>query len=95
MELHGEKKAQKAKQNFENTFQKRTPTFSTPMPNKSTLAQTIAPFTNLASMSDAKRMINAGAVEVNGKIIRDTNAPVSEGDKIKLGKRIFGIVVKS
>jgi len=43
----------------------------------------------IQSMSQAKRFIRQGAVEVNGK--KETNASriIKTGDKIKVGKRWF------
>jgi len=93
-ELHGEKEAEMAREKFSKTFQKKDPEFKTKMPNKGTLAQTLAPFTRLSSVSEAKRLINAGAVELNKKVITNPNQVTNVGDQIKWGKRGFGTVVE-
>lgn len=47
------------------------------------------------SISQAKRLIKQGAIKVNGKIIKDLKFKLKEGDKIQIGKRIFGTAVKN
>lgn len=93
-ELCGEKGAIEAKTNFEKTFQKRDPEFQTQMPIAETLSNTIAPFTSLSSISEAKRQILQGSVVVNGKAVTDPTLKPKVGQKIQIGKRIFGIVVE-
>ncbi|HWA51772.1 MAG TPA: tyrosine--tRNA ligase [Patescibacteria group bacterium] len=92
-ELHSEKDAKEAQEKFEKTFQKKEPDYGTPLPNQGTVIQTIAPFTSLSSMSEAKRMINAGAIEINGEVVNNGNYETKIGDKIKIGKKVFGTVV--
>ncbi len=92
--LNGEENAQKAKVAFEKTFQKKLPDFTTAIPMKATLAQTIAPFTGLASISEAKRLISQKSVSVNGNTVNDPNFKLSKGQKIQIGKKIFGIITK-
>ena len=41
------------------------------------------------SMSEAKRLIKQGAVDVNGEVCRDTKYITKKGDKTKVGKKIF------
>ncbi|MEK7550494.1 MAG: tyrosine--tRNA ligase [Patescibacteria group bacterium] len=89
-ELHSEKEAKSAQGNFEKTFQDKKPEFETEVPVKNTLAETIAPFTSLASISDAKRLIKNGGVDISGETIYDPNYRPRVGELIKVGKRLFG-----
>jgi predicted rRNA methylase YqxC with S4 and FtsJ domains len=45
------------------------------------------------SMSDAKRLIKAGGLVINGKKITDPKFKIKTGDKIQVGKRWFLKVV--
>ena len=92
--LWGQTDAKKAKESFEKTFQKGEADFSLKLPLKQTLAETIAAFTSLASISDAKRQILQGSVDVDGNTIKDPTYKVHGGQKIKIGKRVFGTVVE-
>jgi len=92
--LWGESKAKDSQENFERTFQERKPTFDIKVSSGNTLAVTIAPFTSLASVSDAKRLIRQNAVDVNGKVVGDPSLKVKVGDEIKVGERTFLIVTK-
>ena len=87
--LWGLEKAKESQENFEKTFQKGKPEFSQETEAKETLAETIASFTKLGSISDAKRMIAQGGVDVNGKVATDPNTKVKTGDEIKIGKKTF------
>ena len=87
--LWGNKKAEDAQAFFEKTFQDKAPEFDIKVKAGATLAATIAPFTNLASTSDAKRLIKQNAVDVNGIVAKDSNYIVMSGDQIKVGSRTF------
>ena len=87
--LWGEKDAKEAQLSFENTFQERRPEFKIKVAAGESLAKTITPFTNLQSISDAKRFIRQKAVDVNGTVASDPNLTVKPGDKIKVGSRTF------
>jgi len=91
--LWGEESAKKAEEAFENTFQKREASFDTKIKLEENLLSTIAPFTSLKSLSDAKRLVSQGAIEVNGQTIKDANSIIKKGDTIKIGKKIFGTLV--
>ncbi len=93
LEFAGKKAANKARVNFEKTFSKKMPEFSSQIKLKSSLLETVAPHTKLKSLSDAKRLISQGAVQINGDIVRDINYKIKKGDKIKIGKKIFGKLV--
>lgn len=87
--LWGEEKAKKAQEEFERTFQEQKPTYNTKILLKGNLAATIAVFTS--SISEAKRLINQGGVDVNGQQA-DISYQLKVGDKIKIGKKLFGTV---
>lgn len=87
--LWGKSSAQKARKAFEETFQKKEPGHEIEIPAKGSLAETIASLPSLASVSEAKRQIKQGAVDVNGKSVTDHGYTPLSGDKIKVGKRIF------
>ena len=58
-ELYNKRKAAAARAKFEKTFTKKEPEYSLEIKiNPRSLAETIAPFTSLKSVSDAKRMIS-------------------------------------
>ena len=87
--LWGEEEAIISKENFEKTFQDGKPEFSQEAEAKETLAETIAQFTKLGSVSDAKRLVAQGGVDVNGKEATDANMKLKPGDEIKVGKKTF------
>lgn len=92
-ELTNKKSAIKAKNVFERSFQKHDPEYNLEIKLQKTLADTIAPFTNLKSAGDAKRLIQQGGITINGDCVSDLNYKIKKGDKIKIGKKIFGILV--
>lgn len=92
-ELRNNKEAIKAKNTFENNFQKREVEYTLEIKLQKTLADTIAPFTNLKSSSDAKRLIQQGGLTINGDVVTDLNYKIKKKDKIKIGKKIFGILI--
>ncbi len=87
--LWKEEKAIKAQNSFEETFQERKPEFNIKVNAGATIAATIAPFTSLGSMSEAKRLIKQNAVDVNGKVNDNSSYEVRSGDEIKVGSRTF------
>jgi tyrosyl-tRNA synthetase len=87
--LWGEAAARKAENYFENTFQEKSPDFDIKVSAGETLAVTISPFTPLNSLSDAKRLIKQGGVDVNGTTVKDPALKIRVGDKIKVGQRTF------
>ena len=91
--LWGEKLAKKAALTFENNFQKREAEYTEEIKLQKSLAETIAPFTNLKSTGDAKRLIQQGGITINGDVVSDLNYKTKKGDRIKIGKKIFGILV--
>ena len=87
--LWGDEDAKTSQTVFEKTFQERRPEYTREVTAQETLAQTIAPYNSLASLSEAKRLISAGAVEIGGKVVNDHNTTVSAGDEIRVGKKTF------
>lgn len=87
--LWGEKPADSAKVQFEQTFQERKPEFNIKVNAGVNLAKTIIPFTPRQSMSSAKELIKNGAVDVNEKTVNNPNFEVKLGDEIKVGSRTF------
>lgn len=92
--LWGENQAKASQENFEGTFQERKPSFDIKVNAGGTLAETIAPFTSLESISDAKRLIKQGAVDIGGIAVINPAQKVKIGDKIKVGARTFLKVTK-
>ena len=89
---HSEKEADEAQDKFERTFQKRAPEYKTEIAAKSTLSGTIAEVAG--SISQAKRLIKQGAVDVSGAAVYDPNYEIKGGEKIKIGKKTFVKVKK-
>lgn len=87
--LWGEDKATLAQNKFEETFQERRPEFNIKVESGKSLIDTITDFTSKGSKSEAKRLIKQKAVDVNGKVIEDSNYLVKVGDEIKVGSRTF------
>lgn len=89
--LWGEDKALKAQEAFGKTFQESNPDYEDYSPSISSpsLSDIVSEFSNLGTVSDAKRLIKSGGVDVNEKTVTDHNYDVKPGDKIKIGKKIF------
>lgn len=89
-EFHGDSSAQLAQEYFDKTFSKKIPGYEN--------TQKISAGTNLAgtasaasgaSITESKRIISQGAVDVNEETITDPTYRPKEGDKIKVGKKEF------
>ena len=87
--LWGQDSAKKSQEYFQTTFQDKKPEFNQPVEPMNSLSDTIAPYTSLASVSEAKRLIEARAVEVGGEVITDPSYKPKSGDEIKVGKKTF------
>ena len=89
-ELHSEKDAEKAQDNFENTFQKRDlpqePETLEISKNK-TLVDAVAK--HIGSKSEAKRLLSQKAIEVNEKVVTEPGLELKGGEVLKIGKKIF------
>lgn len=86
-QLHTKTKASNAQKSFEKTFQKGVPEYQKEIPRQPTLSSTVTQVTK--SMSQTKRLIKEGAVDVNGASVYDPKYEIKGGEKIKIGKRIF------
>lgn len=93
LELNGKRSAVKAKNKFIKTYSKKDPEYTEGVKLKTNLAETIAPFTSLKSTSDAKRLIQQGGIKINGDTVTDLNYKLKVGDKVKIGKKIFGKII--
>lgn len=89
---HGEKAAEKAKENFARVFSERQP----PEEMKEfkvgegmTMVGLLQGSGMVESASEAKRLIEQGAIEVNGKTVKDWGVQVEAGSTIKIGSRRF------
>ena len=91
-QFHGAAKAQASQKHFETTFQQKAPEFKQTVKAKANLILTVASL--VGSNSEAKRLIQQGAVDVNGAKASDGTAAVRVGDKIKVGQRTFLKVIK-
>jgi len=86
-QFHGQTKAKTAQTSFEKTFQQQKPEYKTTVAPQSTLAATISE--TVGSTSQAKRLIIAGAVDINEATIKNPTQTIKVGDKIKIGKKTF------
>lgn len=86
-ELHSQADAKKAKENFENTFQKGDIEFNKELKSRGTILETLKE--DGLSSSEIKRLLQSNAIDVNKKTITDPNYSVNSGDEIKVGKRNF------
>jgi tyrosyl-tRNA synthetase len=91
-EFYDEKKAQEAKENFENTVQnKEMPKdiLSKPITGGMTASEVLVE-TNLAnSLSEAKRLIKQNGVKLNNKVITDPNLIIKDEGILQKGKKGF------
>jgi len=93
---HGEKAAQKAQKEFEQVFQKgEAPVYDILIYDVKTkkikIINLLVDSKLAPSRSEAKRLVEQGGVDVDGKVIRDTQYLIQpkEGMIIKAGKRKF------
>lgn len=92
---HSEKDAKNAEKEFERVFQKgETPTHISIYEyqgRKGNIVNILVDSKLAPSKSEAKRLVEQGAVEIDGKVIRDTQRVIrpKEGMIIKVGKRKF------
>jgi len=86
--IWGKVEADNAQLSFETTFQERTPEAFEEITKIGDLTDTMAQLTSVGSKSQARRLIQEGAVEINNhkaKIV----TKIKSGDKIKIGKKTF------
>lgn len=85
----GRQKAEEAQRGFEKTFQEREPDFERRVKKMESLAATIAQVSTVGSTSEAKRLIQQGAVDIDGKTVLNPTEKLKTGQEIKVGKRTF------
>ncbi len=91
-QFNDEKAAQDAQKEFENTHQEK---------KFSEHAEPSAPASSLKeflvgkgySATEARNLINHGAVDINGTVVKNINSEINIGDEIKVGKKGFYKIV--
>ena len=91
---HGATAAQKAKKEFEKVVQKGEIPKDLNIRIKENISLVEAVKTLVYSKSQAKRLLDQGAVEIDGKVEKDGKIKVKEGQVLKVGKRTFAKVEK-
>ena len=91
---HGATAAQKAKKEFEKVVQKGEIPKDLNIRIKENISLVEAVKTLVHSKSQAKRLLDQGAVEIDGKVEKDSKIKVKEGQVLKVGKRTFAKVEK-
>lgn len=91
-ELHSEKAAQNAQEEWKRTFTEKVPEYNQEVQNQGTLLKTLAALDGM-STSEVKRLVGQKAVDVNGETVTDINLELKGGEKVKVGKKIFVKVV--
>ena len=86
--IWGKGEADYAQTYFETTFQERKPADYEKLPRAGNLVETLAQLSSVGSKSQAHRLIEQGAIEVNSKKA-SADTEVKPGDKIKVGKKTF------
>ena len=90
--IWGKSEADKAQTYFETTFQERKPADFEKLSYTGDLVETLAQLPSVGSKSQAHRLIEQGAIEVNGEKA-SAETEVKPGDKIKVGKKTFVEIV--
>lgn len=87
---HGEKEAQKAKENFERVFSEgKLPEEMPEIKSAGTILQTTVMAGIVSSASEAKRLIEQGAIEINGQAVNRWDQKDKPGDMLKVGSHKF------
>ena len=92
--LWSDEDAKKAVSKFERSFQDKSPDFEEKIEVKNSLIEIISQIESIGSVSQAKRLIKQGAVDIDGKTIKDINFKIKGDEKIKVGKKVFVKVIK-
>ena len=89
-QLHNQKEAKKAKENFERTFQKgQTPSDVLEITVQEGLDLIDFVATQVESKSEAKRLIDQNAIEIDGQKNNNHKTLLKSGQVIKIGKKKF------
>ncbi|HEY4474725.1 tyrosine--tRNA ligase [Candidatus Nomurabacteria bacterium RIFCSPLOWO2_01_FULL_40_18] len=93
--FYGEKEAQKAKEEWENVFSKKElPEVIEEAPGEGMkLVDFITEHALTTSSSEAKRLLDQGAVSVNEEVVKEWSHVLKKGDVVKVGPRKFLKVV--
>ncbi len=89
---HGQATAQKAHDNFQSTFQKSQipENLEIKVSDNVNLIDAVATLVN--SKSQAKRLLDQNAIEINGRTVSDPNTKLEKGQVLKVGKKTFAKV---
>ena len=94
--IWGETEAKKSQEHFEKTFQKgETPSEIKPLEISvsENITVTDAVALEVGSKSEAKRLLEQRAIEVDGKVVENPKAELVDGEVLKIGKKKFVKVV--
>lgn len=87
---HGEKEAQKAKEEWERVFSKgEKPEDMIGVENKGSVLQTSVAAGVVGSNTEFKHLIEQGAVKINDIVIEKWDHPTKSGDIVQIGPRKF------
>lgn len=87
---HGEKGALLAREEFNKIFrQKEVPSKIEEIEDKGDIISTLVAAGIISSRSEAKRLIDQGAIKINGQVIKEWDAPFAKGDIIQVGPKKF------
>lgn len=88
-ELHSSELADEAAEGFKKAFQENKPEFETLMLDSEN-ANLTGVFSKLnVSISEGKRLVKSGAVEINGQTQRELKTDLKTGDTLRIGKKTF------
>lgn len=87
-QVYDEDSANNAQKYFNTTFRKKEPEYEKEVSLKETLQEVVF-FATKTSISEAKRLIDQGAVDVNNENIKNPKFKLKGGEKIKIGKKTF------
>ncbi len=92
--LYARAEAEDAQRYFESTFQRRqTPTemqeYALPEGAEGRLDRVLVDAQLVQSNAEARRMVQQGAVQINGERVDAFAAPVQPGDEVRVGRRRF------
>lgn len=87
-ELHSDTQAQLAQDYFDKTFRKAEPDYKKGVQYRPTLVSVVA-LASGVSVSEAKRLIQQGAIDVNDKRVTEPKYKMEGGERLKIGKKIF------
>lgn len=89
---HDQDAAQKAQEEFESVHQRGEAPTETGLTIKPNISLIDAVTNLVASKSQAKRLLDQGAVEIDGKVEKDGKVKLKKGQILKVGKKTFAKV---